>query len=105
MAWKNFVSPIAIRPRRKVVATAFVYGLSLAVRFTSAAGEEIEIPAYAARGTNPMTSIMINDGAQIFYKDWPPRSAQPIALHRGWPLASRGCRSACEGPMQSCPAP
>ena len=45
MTWKNFVSRLAIAPRRRLVATAIVYGLSLAVRFTSATGEEVEIPA------------------------------------------------------------
>jgi non-heme chloroperoxidase len=28
------------------------------------------------------------DGAQIFYKDWGPRTAQPIVFHHGWPLSS-----------------
>ena len=44
MAWKQFVNPLAITPRRRLVATALVYGLSLAVRFTSAAGEETAAP-------------------------------------------------------------
>jgi hypothetical protein len=102
----NFVSSLAIAPRRKVVATALVYGLSLAVRFTSAAGEETEIPPQAVQGANPVTSIMINDGAQLF-KDWPLKPAQPIAFHRGWSLGSRACRAARESPtaMPSCPSP
>jgi hypothetical protein len=99
MAWKNLVSPFAITRRRRGLATALVYGLSLTVRFMSAAGEETETPAQAAQSTNPMTSIMINDGAQLFYKDWPPRSAQPIVFHRGSPLVSGSCRAACERPM------
>lgn len=107
MAWKNFVTPFAIRPRRKVVATALVYGLSLAVRFTSAAGEETEVPP-APRGAYPLTSIMINDGGRAFYKDW-SWPAQPIAF-RSRPLGYRGCSAACDGPMPSplastCPAP
>jgi hypothetical protein len=35
MVWKSFISLLAITPRRKVVATAFVYGPSLTVRFTT----------------------------------------------------------------------
>lgn len=35
-----------------------------------------------------MTSITTNDGVQIFYKDWGPKSAQPIVFHHGWPLSS-----------------
>jgi hypothetical protein len=39
MIGKNFVSWLAITSRRRGLATAVVYGLSLAVRVTSAAGE------------------------------------------------------------------
>jgi non-heme chloroperoxidase len=30
--------------------------------------------------------ITTKDGAQIFYKDWGPKTAQPIVFHHGWPL-------------------
>ena len=30
-----------------------------------------------------MTHITTSDGTQIFYKDWGPRDAQPIAFHHG----------------------
>jgi hypothetical protein len=79
MIWKSIVRTRAIAPRRRMVATALVYGLSMAVRFTSAAGEETEVPPPAAQGTYPMTSITINDGGRTFYRDW-PRSAQPAFL-------------------------
>ena len=29
-----------------------------------------------------------DDGAQIFFKDWGSKSAQPIVFHHGWPLSS-----------------
>ena len=32
--------------------------------------------------------VTTRDGAQIFYKDWGPPSAQAIAFHHGWPLSS-----------------
>jgi len=35
-----------------------------------------------------MTTIATKDGIQIFYKDWGPKSAQPIVFHHGWPLSS-----------------
>jgi hypothetical protein len=110
MAWTNFGSSLAITRRRRVVATALMYGLSLTVRFTSAAGEETEVPVPTAQGANPMTSIVINDSAQPSYKNWPPGFAQPIAFYRGGPLGSRGCRAACESPapmssLLNCPAP
>ncbi|HEY0462697.1 MAG TPA: alpha/beta hydrolase, partial [Polyangiaceae bacterium] len=28
------------------------------------------------------------DGTQIYYKDWGPKSAQPIVFHHGWPLSA-----------------
>ncbi|MEO8547432.1 MAG: alpha/beta hydrolase [Sphingomicrobium sp.] len=35
-----------------------------------------------------MTTITTRDGTKIFYKDWGPKSAQPIVFHHGWPLSS-----------------
>ncbi|RRN62660.1 alpha/beta fold hydrolase [Caulobacter sp. 602-1] len=29
-----------------------------------------------------------DDGAQIFFKDWGSKTAQPIVFHHGWPLSS-----------------
>lgn len=46
------------------------------------------IPPEAHKGTDPMTYITASDGAQIFYKDWGPRDAQPLVFHHGWPLTA-----------------
>ncbi len=35
-----------------------------------------------------MNLIKTKDGAEIFYKDWGPRNAQPIVFHHGWPLSA-----------------
>lgn len=35
-----------------------------------------------------MISVTTDDGVQIFYKDWGPKSAQPIVFHHGWPLTA-----------------
>jgi len=35
-----------------------------------------------------MGMITTQDGAEIFYKDWGPRDAQPIVFHHGWPLSA-----------------
>ena len=106
MAWKNFIGPHAITSRRRVVASALMYGLSLTVRFTSPTGEETENPAQAAQGTSPMLSIMIKDGVPIT-GDWLPKPAHAIVFQRGWPVSSRGCRAACERPtpMLACSPP
>ena len=34
-----------------------------------------------------MPTISTKDGVEIFYKDWGPKAAQPIAFHHGWPLS------------------
>jgi len=31
--------------------------------------------------------IKTTDGTEIFYKDWGPKSAQPVVFHHGWPLS------------------
>ena len=96
MDWKY----LAIAPRRRAVATALMYGLSLTVRFTSPTGEET--PAQANPGANPMASVMINNSSLA-------KPVLPIAL-RGWPLGPRSCRAVCEGPalilsLPNCAAP
>ena len=103
MTWKNFVGPVKLVPRRRMAASAIMYGLSLAVRFTSATGEEIEIPPQAIQSAGPGT-IMISDGAQLFH-DRTPRPAQPIGFP-SW-LLSPSCRAGCESPvaMPGCSAP
>jgi len=35
-----------------------------------------------------MSTITTTDGVQIFFKDWGPKSAQPIMFQHGWPLSS-----------------
>jgi non-heme chloroperoxidase len=35
-----------------------------------------------------MPYITVNDGTEIFYKDWGPRDATPIVFHHGWPLSA-----------------
>ena len=93
MIWNSFVKRFAITSRRKGLATAVVYGLSLAVRFTSATGEEVEIPPQSAQRVHPIISIMTGNGAHLPYQDWGPKSAQPIVFRHGWPpgSATPGC--------------
>ena len=102
MMWKHFAGPRATTSRRRVVASAVMYGLSLTVRFTSATGEEIEISPQAVQSANPV-SIM-------FYKDWPTKPAPPIGFHRDQLLGSRGCQATCDRPvpvsvMSNCDTP
>ena len=102
MAWKLCIGLLDIVPRRRIIATALVYGLSLSVRFTSATGEEVEIPTLAT------TSIVTRDGASVLRDGWPFRASEPITLQFGRSIASRGCHAACERPTiltPDCSAP
>lgn len=35
-----------------------------------------------------MPFITTDDGAELYFKDWGDKSAQPIVFHHGWPLSS-----------------
>ncbi|MCP3373004.1 hypothetical protein [Bradyrhizobium cajani] len=96
MTWKNFISRRVIASRRRGLATATLYGLSLAVRFTSATGEEVEIPAHSMHPAYPLLSIMTRDSPGLPYQDWGPRAAQSVVFREGWPSSS---------PLSRCVAP
>ena len=100
MTWKTFDNRFAITLRRRGLATAVVYGLSLSVRFTSAAGEEVEIAVPPVQNTRSQTSI-ISGRAQLPYQDWGRGSAQPVVFRHREPLNS--LMSALTRP--GCPAP
>lgn len=76
---------------RGMLATG-VAGLASVSILTSATIQVL--PAEEAQGQNgyglpPVNSVptvTTRDGVRIFYKDWGPRSAQPIFFHHGWPL-------------------
>jgi non-heme chloroperoxidase len=76
--------------------------LPLSRRQTLIAGASIAFaataPTFAAetlnsnliKGTRSMTNefIKTKDGVYIYYKDWGPKDARPIAFHHGWPLSA-----------------
>ena len=35
-----------------------------------------------------MSYVKMTDGTEIFFKDWGPKTAQPIVFHHGWPLSA-----------------
>jgi non-heme chloroperoxidase len=77
------LSRLADTSRRKVLATPLMSAISLTLRSSSAAGEETNDSKSRAQWTDPMSSVSTKDGVQIFYKDWGPKSAQPIFFHHG----------------------
>jgi non-heme chloroperoxidase len=88
MVWNNSIKLLATRSRRSAIATALMYAISVTVRFTSATGDEANLPTYYEQRINAISSITTQDGVTLFYKDWGPQSAQPIFFHHGWPLSA-----------------
>ena len=71
--------------RRDVLAA----GLGLAA-FAVAPSFAAAAPAISSPGAKTMSSgfVTTKDGVQIYYKDWGPKTAQPIVFHHGWPLTA-----------------
>ncbi|MGY2904168.1 hypothetical protein ACVWVY_003189 [Bradyrhizobium sp. URHC0002] len=99
MIWKNIVKAHSIAPRRRLVATALVYGLSLSIRFTSATGEQVEIPAQSLQRARPVMSIMMGANLRLSHEDWAANAPQPIVFRTGWPLGPRAAARGCESSM------
>jgi non-heme chloroperoxidase len=72
-------------------------GLGAAVVATALATEAAEAAPGAARSATAPAGpsaksesgfLTTQDGARIFYKQWGPRTAQPVVFHHGWPLSA-----------------
>ncbi|WP_429069719.1 alpha/beta fold hydrolase [Bosea sp. OAE752] len=63
---------------------------SAASLIPAAASAQPSQPLRNTTGATTMSSgyVKTKDGVEIFYKDWGPKSAQPIMFHHGWPLSS-----------------
>lgn len=68
---------------RRAVLAAGPAGVMLANLPALALSQPILVSGAAA-----MSHIETKDGTKIFYKDWGPKSAQPIVFHHGWPLTA-----------------
>ncbi len=82
-AIKRFIS----RRTALAIATAAA-SVPFIPSFTANAKSTVRNSSPQDHGAEAMTLIRTTDGAQIFYKDWGPKDAQPIVFHHGWPLSS-----------------
>jgi non-heme chloroperoxidase len=69
--------------RRQFIAASAATGALAAMPLSLAAA-----PGTPDSGERRMGTITTKDGTQIFYKDWGPKTAQPIVFHHGWPLSA-----------------
>lgn len=68
-------------------AVTAVTGLGNSIR-TAAAATAMQ-PNHKSSGVKKMAStITTRDGVEIYYKDWGPKTGQPVILSHGWPLNS-----------------
>lgn len=88
MATRSSFRKFARVSRRKILAAAMLYAASLTIRSSSAVGDGGTASIHMAIGDEAMNTIGTQDSVQIFYKDWGPKTAQPVFFHHGWPLCS-----------------
>ncbi|MCT7663839.1 alpha/beta fold hydrolase [Shinella kummerowiae] len=77
----------SITPTRRNMMTGT---LGLAAATAAVAGASAARAEEAAMEAGDRSSggyVKSKDGTAIFYKDWGPKSAQPIVFHHGWPLS------------------
>src|SRR5262245_27807790 len=71
--------------RREFLALGAVATVAMTAIPTTAADAQSTTPT---ERTADMSYVRTKDGVDIFYKDWGPKDAQPIAFHHGWPLSA-----------------
>jgi non-heme chloroperoxidase len=72
--------------RRDVLAGAVAFASLAAAGAANAQSSPKAAGQISDRKT--MSTIKTKDGVEIFYKDWGPKTAQPIVFHHGWPLTA-----------------
>ncbi|AGA08945.1 alpha/beta hydrolase [Sinorhizobium meliloti] len=87
----NGNSPAFSGPTRRDIlfgaAAAAVAGLPVSSLAQTATSHNPR-PFISEQGPTNVSTIITNDGTEIFYKDWGPKDAQPIVFHHGWPLSA-----------------
>jgi non-heme chloroperoxidase len=80
-----------INPSRR---SAMVGGAVAAAATALAAVSTEAAAATAGKAQKTDSTITTRDGVEIYYKDWGPRSGQPVVLSHGWPLNADSWESA-----------
>ena len=75
--------------RRSVLGTGLAAAAALCLPAAASAADRSVRPAITPRVKGEtMGMFKTKDGTEIFYKDWGPKTAQPICFHHGWPLSA-----------------
>jgi len=75
--------------RNVMTASLGLAAVAAAAPVVASAQSAAPAPKQKASGTTTGSGfVTTQDGTQIFYKDWGPKTAQPIVFHHGWPLSS-----------------
>ncbi|MFG0312722.1 MAG: alpha/beta fold hydrolase, partial [Phycisphaerales bacterium] len=75
--------------RRDVLfAAAGIAGVGSAVAMGVAEPPRASVPLISSNGTHPMNTISVQDGTQIYFKDWGDPRGTPIVFSHGWPLSA-----------------
>jgi len=83
-------APPRTGPNRRAVTlggVAAAVGGFMAAEALAQVTQQLPTPL-PSRGTMTMSTITTKDNVEIFYKDWGPKTAQPIMFHHGWPLSA-----------------
>jgi non-heme chloroperoxidase len=76
---------------RRGVMTASL-GLAAAAVAVASAAQAAAPTTTASKTAGKSTTgdgfVTTQDGTRIFYKDWGPKTAQPVVFHHGWPLSA-----------------
>ncbi|AQR73344.1 alpha/beta hydrolase [Sphingomonas sp. LM7] len=74
--------------RRDFLAAGLGTVAAAALPFEALARSSAGHSVSPTRRTQAMNYVTTKDGVEIFYKDWGPRTAQPVVFHHGWPLSA-----------------
>jgi non-heme chloroperoxidase len=80
--------PTAWLTRREALGLGAGLALGAMVTRTQRSFGQAPAAGLSPKGDATMTTITTKDGAEIFFKDWGPKNAQPIVFHHGWPLSA-----------------
>jgi len=77
--------------RRNVMTASLGLAAATAALPFAASAQAATPAATASKGAKATPGsgyLTLQDGTQIFYKDWGPKTAQPVVFHHGWPLSA-----------------